>query len=162
RAARARHQVALRIGRMPHADMAEGVENALIGDDAVGAGQLHFCLSKDVIRHRTLLFFVSVTFPGDRAHGRGGPLAVGGAASQRDKIVIIRKFLQVELGRAYHLAPPPAEEASMAFASVTFPVILAGLGIALKYAARRHPEFRARLKERNLVAQILARNEEVG
>ena len=28
--------------------------------------------------------------------------------------------------------------------------------------ARRHPEFRARLKERNFVAQIMARDEEVG
>ncbi len=32
----------------------------------------------------------------------------------------------------------------------------------LKMAARRHAAFRARLKERNLVAQIMARDEETG
>jgi hypothetical protein len=32
----------------------------------------------------------------------------------------------------------------MAFSKVTFPLILAGLGEALKFAASRHPEFRAK------------------
>ena len=33
----------------------------------------------------------------------------------------------------------------MAFAQITFPLILAGLGGALRFAAHRHPEFRERL-----------------
>ena len=37
RAARARHQIAPRIGRMPHGDVAEGVEHAFVGNHAVGA-----------------------------------------------------------------------------------------------------------------------------
>src|ERR1700674_3018533 len=51
-AARARHQEATRIGRMPETDVAEGIEDTLVGDDAVGARQFRFGLSKDVIRHR--------------------------------------------------------------------------------------------------------------
>src|SRR3974377_1004387 len=43
-----------------------------------------------------------------------------------------------------------------------FQLILFGLSGLLKYAAWRHPSFRARLKERNLVAQIKARDEEIG
>src|SRR5262245_51456561 len=50
----------------------------------------------------------------------------------------------------------------MPLATVTFPVILFGLAQALKLAARRHPAFRARVRERNFVAQIKARDEETG
>src|SRR5262245_25759096 len=50
----------------------------------------------------------------------------------------------------------------MPFAAVTFPVILFGLAQALKLARRRHPAFAARLRERNFVAQIKARDEEIG
>ncbi len=39
RPARARQQIAARIGRMAHADVAEGVEHAFVGDHAVGARQ---------------------------------------------------------------------------------------------------------------------------
>ena len=39
-----------------------------------------------------------------------------------------------------------------------FSLILWGLAQSLKYAAWRHPVFRARLKERNLIAQIKARD----
>ena len=43
-----------------------------------------------------------------------------------------------------------------------FSIILFGLSVMLKFAARRYPAFAARLKERNLVAQIKARDEDVG
>src|SRR5262249_55758382 len=43
-----------------------------------------------------------------------------------------------------------------------FKIILWGLAHLLKLSAWRYPEFRARLKERNLVAQIKARDEEAG
>ena len=46
--------------------------------------------------------------------------------------------------------------------AMKFSLILWGLAQLLKYAAWRHPAFRARLKERNLVAQIKARDEEIG
>ncbi|HEY7460166.1 MAG TPA: molybdopterin-dependent oxidoreductase [Xanthobacteraceae bacterium] len=45
---------------------------------------------------------------------------------------------------------------------IRFSLVLAGLAQFLKFTARRHPEFRARLRERNLVAQILARDEGAG
>ena len=41
-------------------------------------------------------------------------------------------------------------------------LILFGLSLMLKFQAWRHPAFRARLKERNLTAQIMARDEEIG
>jgi len=50
----------------------------------------------------------------------------------------------------------------MTIATMKFSVILWGLAQALKLAAWRHPAFRDRLKERNLVAQIKARDEETG
>ena len=50
----------------------------------------------------------------------------------------------------------------MAFAATKFSLILWGLARLLNYTARKHPEFRERLKERNLVARIMARDEEVG
>jgi Pyrogallol hydroxytransferase large subunit-like, domain 1 len=43
-----------------------------------------------------------------------------------------------------------------------FKIILWGMAQLLKYSAWRYPEFRARLKQRNLVAQLKARDEEVG
>src|SRR5258707_5659292 len=43
-----------------------------------------------------------------------------------------------------------------------FQIILWGMAQLLKYAAWRYPVFRARLKERNLVAQLMARDEEIG
>ena len=50
----------------------------------------------------------------------------------------------------------------MSFATIKFSLILWGLSVLLKYSAWRYPVFRARLKERNLVAQIKARDEEIG
>ena len=46
--------------------------------------------------------------------------------------------------------------------AMKFEIILWGMAQLLKYAAWRYPAFRARLKERNLVAQIMARDEEIG
>jgi trimethylamine-N-oxide reductase (cytochrome c) len=50
----------------------------------------------------------------------------------------------------------------MTIATMKLSVILWGLAQSLKLAARRHSAFRDRLKERNLVAQIKARDEETG
>ena len=50
----------------------------------------------------------------------------------------------------------------MSVATVKFSAVLWGFAQAMKFAARRHAKFRARLAERNLVAQIVARDEEVG
>ncbi|MDE2228737.1 MAG: molybdopterin-dependent oxidoreductase [Alphaproteobacteria bacterium] len=50
----------------------------------------------------------------------------------------------------------------MKIATRKFSIILFGLSLLLKWKAIRHPVFRARLKERNFVAQILARDEEIG
>jgi len=50
----------------------------------------------------------------------------------------------------------------MAFATLKLPVILYGAAQLLKHAARRHGKFRTRVKERNLVAQIMTRDEEIG
>ena len=41
-------------------------------------------------------------------------------------------------------------------------LILFGLSLLLKFQAWRHPAFRARLKEKNLTAQFIARDEEIG
>src|SRR5262249_50783010 len=46
--------------------------------------------------------------------------------------------------------------------AMKFQVILWGSARLLPYAACGHPVFKARLKERNLVAQIKARDEEIG
>src|SRR5262249_4274670 len=43
-----------------------------------------------------------------------------------------------------------------------FSAVLWGLAQMLRLKARRHPAFAARLKERNLVAEIIARDEEIG
>ena len=50
----------------------------------------------------------------------------------------------------------------MQLAALQLRIILWALSVLLKYQAWRHPAFRARLRERNLVAQIKARDEEVG
>lgn len=50
----------------------------------------------------------------------------------------------------------------MSLDTMKFSAVLFGLAQALKLAAWRHPSFRARLKERNLVAQLKARDEEMG
>src|SRR5215469_10623758 len=50
----------------------------------------------------------------------------------------------------------------MSVATLKFQTVLFGLAQLLKLTARRHPAFVARLKERNLTAQIVARDEEVG
>ena len=50
----------------------------------------------------------------------------------------------------------------MAFATIKLPIILFGAAQLLKHAARRHPKFKARVKEHNLVAQIMTRDEEIG
>jgi hypothetical protein len=46
--------------------------------------------------------------------------------------------------------------------AMKFQIILWGMAQLLKYSAWRYPVFRARLKERNLVAQLKARDEEIG
>ena len=46
--------------------------------------------------------------------------------------------------------------------TLKFEIILFGMAQLLRYAAWRYPVFRARLKERNLVAQLKARDEEIG
>src|SRR5215471_19859409 len=50
----------------------------------------------------------------------------------------------------------------MSVATTKFCVILWGFAQLMKQQARRHLKFRDRLRERNLVAQIKARDEEVG
>ena len=47
-------------------------------------------------------------------------------------------------------------------ATMKFSLVLWGLAQLLRYAAWRHPSFLARLRERSLVAQIKARDEEIG
>src|SRR3981081_4775296 len=46
--------------------------------------------------------------------------------------------------------------------AMKFQVILWGMAQLLKFAAWRYPVFKARRKERNLVAQLKARDEEIG
>src|SRR5215467_4616206 len=46
--------------------------------------------------------------------------------------------------------------------AMKFKIILWGMAQLLAYAAWRHPAFRARLKEHNLIAQLKARDEEIG
>ncbi len=46
--------------------------------------------------------------------------------------------------------------------AMKFQIILWGMAQLLKFAAWRYPAFHARLKERNLVAQLKARDEEIG
>src|SRR5712671_6679754 len=50
----------------------------------------------------------------------------------------------------------------MSYPTRKFSIILFGLGRLLKFTAWRYPAFRARLKERNFVAQIMTRDEECG
>ena len=50
----------------------------------------------------------------------------------------------------------------MSFATTKLSLILFGLSKMLQYKARRHEAFAKRLKERNFVAQIMARDEECG
>ena len=50
----------------------------------------------------------------------------------------------------------------MPLAQIKLPVILFGAAQLLRIAARRNPDFKARLKERNFVAQIMTRDEEIG
>ena len=48
------------------------------------------------------------------------------------------------------------------FSATKFGLMLFGLSQLLKFSARRYPAFAARLKQRNLVAQIKARDEGIG
>jgi trimethylamine-N-oxide reductase (cytochrome c) len=50
----------------------------------------------------------------------------------------------------------------MLFATTRLSLILFGLSVMLKYKARRHDAFWQRIKERNFVAQIMTRDEEIG
>src|SRR3974390_406994 len=50
----------------------------------------------------------------------------------------------------------------MQVTALKFSAILFGLAQVLKFTRSRHPKFRARLKERNLVAQIIAKDEQIG
>src|SRR5262245_24324615 len=50
----------------------------------------------------------------------------------------------------------------MSLATIKLSAILWGLSQLLSFTARRHRAFKARLKERNMVLQIIARDEEVG
>src|SRR5258708_14545605 len=46
--------------------------------------------------------------------------------------------------------------------AMKFQIILWGMALLLKFSAWRYPGFKARLKARNLVAQLKARDEEIG
>ena len=48
------------------------------------------------------------------------------------------------------------------FSRLKFAVILFALAQVLRFAAWRHPHFASRLRERNLIAQIKARDEATG
>ena len=50
----------------------------------------------------------------------------------------------------------------MSLATLKLPVVLFGAAQLLKYAARRHPDFKARVEEHNFVAQIMTRDEAIG
>ena len=50
----------------------------------------------------------------------------------------------------------------MNIAALKLSLILLGLSWLLKFQAWRHPKYRARLKEKNLTAQFIARDEEIG
>src|ERR1044071_7594810 len=50
----------------------------------------------------------------------------------------------------------------MNFATLKLALILFGLSLLMKFQAWRHPAYRARLKEKNLTAQFIARDEEIG
>ena len=50
----------------------------------------------------------------------------------------------------------------MSLATLKLPVVLFGAAQLLKYAARRHPDFKARVKEHDFVAQIMTRDEAIG
>src|SRR5215475_6502641 len=50
----------------------------------------------------------------------------------------------------------------MSVATAKFSIILWGFAQLMKQQARRHEKFRNRLRERDLVAQLKARDEEVG
>ena len=50
----------------------------------------------------------------------------------------------------------------MSLATLKLPIILFGAAQLLKYAARRHPDFKARVKEHDFVAQIMTRDEAIG
>jgi len=52
--------------------------------------------------------------------------------------------------------------ATLSFATLKLPVVLFGAAQLLKYAARRHPDFEARVKAHDFVAQIVARDEGIG
>ena len=53
-------------------------------------------------------------------------------------------------------------EAGTMFSRLKFSIILFFLPVGLKFTGRRHPAFAAWLKQRNLVAQIKARDEGIG
>ena len=50
----------------------------------------------------------------------------------------------------------------MNFGALKLSLILFGLSLLLKFQAWRHPAYRERLKEKNLTAQFIARDEEIG
>jgi len=50
----------------------------------------------------------------------------------------------------------------MVLARAKLPIILLGAARLLKYAARRNPDLKARLKEHDFVAQIMTRDEQIG
>ena len=51
---------------------------------------------------------------------------------------------------------------AMTFSTIKLSLILFGLARLLQYIAWCHAKFQARIKERNFVAQIMARDEECG
>ncbi len=50
----------------------------------------------------------------------------------------------------------------LSLASLKLPIVLFGAAQLLKHAARWHPDFKARVKEHNFTAQIMARDEGIG
>ena len=74
--------------------------------------------------------------------------------------VVVRRRAESQLKAI--TAVTAVEETSMSLAKTKFSVVLFGLAQVLKHTARRHPPFRTRLRERNLIAQIKERDEETG
>src|SRR6185312_7161633 len=53
-------------------------------------------------------------------------------------------------------------EKTMNLGALKLAIILFGLSLLLKFQAWRHPAYRARLKEKNLTGQFIAKDEEIG
>src|SRR5215471_3858884 len=73
---------------------------------------------------------------------------------------VARGFTRHNVGR--NVSGARSRRNPMSAATTRFSIILWGFAQLMKQQARRHQKFRERLRERNLVAQLKARDEEVG